>query len=85
MLGEGRLRQLARRGGLEVVSIANQAVPLAGTGGARAALHLLLLAARAGLELPLQLLLNSYYPGDLRWRPLGPNLVARLRRPEEDR
>lgn len=77
-LGSMAIRQLASHSGMQVLSVRSQTVPILRVGGPRAVIHAVSLALRVMLELPLQLLLNAYYPGELRWFQLAPNLVARF-------
>ena len=80
-LGSMAMRQLGVATRLRVVSVASEGIPVRGIGPLRGAVNVARVFARAVLELPLQLLLNVYYPGDLRWYPLAPNLVARFVKP----
>lgn len=80
-LGSMAVRQFAKGAGLQVLSVGSQPVALRGVGPLRALVHVLSLAVRCLLEAPIQLLLNAYYPGALRWFPLTPNLVAYLHKP----
>jgi SAM-dependent methyltransferase len=83
-LGSMSVRQLASGTGLRLLSVGSQRVPLRHIGVPRAVVHLLCLALRGLLEVPVQLLLNAYYPGEMRWFLLAPNLVARLARPNPE-
>ena len=80
-LGEMAMRQLASATGLQLLSVGSQCVPVRRIGAKRAVVALLSLALRGLIEAPIQLLLNAYYPGEVRWFPLAPNLVVLLASP----
>lgn len=80
-IGTVAVQQLAVEAGFTLERVGSPPLPLRRVGAARSAVHLLSLAIRTGFELPIQILLNAYYPGVLRWYPLAPNLMARLRKP----
>ena len=78
-LGSVAVHQLAGMTGYRVLSIGCQPLPIVGNNLLRALIHACLLVARFIFELPLQALLNLYYPGQLMWYPLHPNLAVWLK------
>ena len=62
-----------------MLRIGCQPLPIVGNSPLRALIHSCLLVARFIFELPLQALLNLYYPGQLMWYPLQPNLAVWLK------
>ena len=84
-LGSMALRQLALASHLELLYAGSTQTPVLRIGFAHGVAAMLSIVTRTVLELPLQALLNAYYPGNSpRWYPLGPNMVARFAKPRSD-
>ncbi|MEI7967422.1 MAG: class I SAM-dependent methyltransferase [Betaproteobacteria bacterium] len=80
-LGSTALRQLALASNLQLLYVGSPQTPVLRIGLAHGVATIVSIVTRWLLELPLQLLLNAYYPGSFpRFYPLSPNLVARLAR-----
>lgn len=77
-LGSVAIQQLAEMTGFRIHTIACQPFPIAGNTWVRALTHICLMGLRAIFELPIQALMNLYYPGKLAWFPLHPNLAVWL-------
>lgn len=77
-LGSVAVHQLAGMTGFRVLRIGCQPLPIVGNNPPRALIHACLIGARFICELPVQALLNLYYPGRLAWYPLHPNLAVWL-------
>jgi len=77
-LGSVAIMQLANATGLKVVSVRSERIPIVDVGLTRGVINFLRVILRFVGELPIQLLLNVYYPGVPRWYSLAPNLVAKL-------
>jgi SAM-dependent methyltransferase len=77
-LGSVAFKQLANATGLKIVSVRSERIPILNIGWTRGTINLLRVILRFVGELPIQLLLNVYYPGFPRWYSLAPNLVAKL-------
>lgn len=78
-LGSMALRQLALASHLELLYAGSPQTPVLRIGLAHGVAAALSIVMRGVFELPLQALLNAYYPGSIpRWFSLAPNMVARF-------
>jgi len=84
-LGSVAIRHLAVSSFLDVRYTGSPQTPILRIGVAHGVAAMLAIVIRTMFELPLQALLNAYYPGNFpRWYPLGPNMVARFTKPRSD-
>ena len=81
-LGSMAVRQICSNTGYAVLSIKSQRMPVVNVGIYRSVVYGLSFMVSKILEFPIQVLLNSYYPGELKWFPLGPNLVVKISKPK---
>lgn len=82
-LGSMSLRQLALASNLQLLYTGSPQTPIFHIGVKHGIAALLSIITRGVFELPVQVLLNAYYPGNFpRWYPLSPNMVAQFAKPQ---
>ncbi len=77
-IGTTAVEQIASLKGYSVLSITDKTYPIRGQSFVRILVQSFQHCVQVLFEAPIQILLNFYYLGRVRWYLLGPNLTARL-------